>query len=110
MAHDQDQGSFLTGFTLGLFAGATGYFLFGTDRGAKVRRELKTEWDQAQAGLAKAAESVEEASGHSTAWMSLREALYKVADWVGESYDDQPKTKKNTRRSKPSGKARFKGV
>lgn len=32
-----DQGSFLTGFSLGLFAGAFGYLLFGTDRGKKIR-------------------------------------------------------------------------
>jgi hypothetical protein len=46
--HDQDQGSFLTGFTVGLFAGAAGYFLFGTDRGEKVRSTLQDEWEEAK--------------------------------------------------------------
>ncbi len=48
---NHDTGSFLTGFTIGLFAGAAGYFLFGTDRGGKVRRELMTEWENARGEL-----------------------------------------------------------
>ncbi len=48
---DRDSGSFLTGFTIGLFAGAAGYFLFGTDRGGKVRSELMEEWENAKEHL-----------------------------------------------------------
>ena len=48
----KDQGSFLTGFSLGLFAGAAGYFLFGTHSGKKVRQDLSKEWDQAKEKLA----------------------------------------------------------
>lgn len=48
----KDQGSFLTGFSLGLFAGAFGYLLFGTDRGKKIRTDLSQEWDQAKDKLA----------------------------------------------------------
>jgi gas vesicle protein len=48
----KDQGSFLTGFSLGLFAGAIGYFLFGTDNGKKVRTDLNKEWNEAKEKLA----------------------------------------------------------
>lgn len=46
------QGSFLNGFTVGIFAGAVGYFLFGTDKGGKVRQTIGKEWDQAKVHLA----------------------------------------------------------
>lgn len=47
------QGSFLNGFTVGIFAGAVGFFLFGTDKGGKVRQTVVKEWDQAKVHLAK---------------------------------------------------------
>lgn len=43
-----DSGSFVGGFTVGLFAGALGYFLFGTKRGGQVRSQLVSEWDKAK--------------------------------------------------------------
>jgi len=47
------QGSFINGFTIGLFAGAVGFFLFGTDKGGKVRQTISKEWDSAKEHLAK---------------------------------------------------------
>lgn len=49
---DQESGSFVTGFTIGLFAGAAGYFLFATDKGQTVRAELVKEWQAAKKKLA----------------------------------------------------------
>lgn len=51
MREDQDQGSFLTGFTLGLFAGAAGLYLFGTEKGKSVRQRLTSEWQAAQSSM-----------------------------------------------------------
>jgi gas vesicle protein len=48
MPEQADHGSFLTGFTIGLFAGAAGYFLFATDKGEKARKALSKEWQEAQ--------------------------------------------------------------
>ncbi len=48
MSDQNEHGSFLTGFTIGLFAGAASLFLFGTKRGAKVRTRLAQEWDEAK--------------------------------------------------------------
>jgi hypothetical protein len=49
----KDTGSFTTGFTLGLFAGAAGYYLFGTEQGAKLRKQIVAEWNIARVDLAK---------------------------------------------------------
>lgn len=37
----------MAGFSLGLIAGAAGYFLFATERGSKVRKQLIKEWEGA---------------------------------------------------------------
>lgn len=42
--NSNDSGSFLTGLGLGLIGGAVGYFLFATDKGDKVRKQLAKEW------------------------------------------------------------------
>ncbi|MBD3279376.1 MAG: hypothetical protein GF390_01550 [Candidatus Pacebacteria bacterium] len=47
-----NQGSFLTGFSLGLFAGAAGFFLFATQDGRKTQKRLAAEWAQAKDKLA----------------------------------------------------------
>jgi hypothetical protein len=48
-----ESGGFIAGFSLGVFAGAAGYFLFGTQKGAKLRRRLINEWDNAKDHLVK---------------------------------------------------------
>lgn len=45
--------SFLTGFAVGLFAGAAGYYLYATDRGKKLREHLVSEWQTAKVQLVK---------------------------------------------------------
>ncbi|MBU0578529.1 hypothetical protein KKE34_04930 [Patescibacteria group bacterium] len=42
-----NQHFFTTGFTLGLFSGVVGYYLFGTKQGEKTRKKLANEWEQA---------------------------------------------------------------
>ena len=46
-----DGSSFVTGFTIGLFVGAAGYYLFATDKGAKLRKELVADWEEAKIHL-----------------------------------------------------------
>ncbi len=43
--------SFTTGFTLGLFSGVVGYYLFGTKQGKKTREKLAHEWGRAHQHL-----------------------------------------------------------
>lgn len=48
-----EQGNFVAGFSLGLLAGAAGYFLFATEKGSKVRKQLVQEWEGAQDHMVK---------------------------------------------------------
>jgi len=50
---DEQQGSFIGGLALGMFAGAAGFFLFGTKDGAKTRLKIEKEWQEAKATLEK---------------------------------------------------------
>ncbi len=55
MSHDEENssnGAFVTGFTVGLFAGAAGYFLFGTKQGSEMRKRMVEDWDNAKYRLA----------------------------------------------------------
>jgi hypothetical protein len=49
---NNDQGSFIGGLALGMFAGAAGYFLFATKDGSKVRKKMEGEWKEAKVILA----------------------------------------------------------
>ena len=55
--HEQDgestgsASSFLPGFTMGLLAGAAGYYLFATEEGQQVRERLNEEWERAKAEM-----------------------------------------------------------
>jgi gas vesicle protein len=44
---------FLTGFSVGLFVGAAGYYLYATERGKKLREHVADEWKTAKVELAK---------------------------------------------------------
>jgi hypothetical protein len=45
--------SFLTGFSFGLFVGAAGYYLYGTERGKKLREHMVSEFEAAKVQLVK---------------------------------------------------------
>ncbi|NCN87335.1 MAG: YtxH domain-containing protein [Candidatus Pacebacteria bacterium] len=98
---EQNQGSFIGGLALGMFAGAAGYFLFATKDGSKVRKEIEKEWQEAKEVLAE--EGV------------IKDKDVKLSDLVSDWLDierTKPPTKKktikkNTAKSKTS---KFKGV
>ncbi len=46
-----DSGSFITGFTLGIFAGAFGYYAFATKDGKKLTTKISAEWAAAKSTL-----------------------------------------------------------
>lgn len=98
-----DQGSFLNGFVVGLFAGAASYFLFATDKGATVREQLAEEWEQAKGQLT---ESTGAEAG------SLRQAITQVAEWLGIAFTmpaSAPETKAKPKKT-TTKKGKFKGV
>lgn len=47
MNEEKTQGSFVTGFAVGIFAGALGYYLFATDKGKKLTKIAQQEWREA---------------------------------------------------------------
>lgn len=102
MARQDDQGSFLTGFTLGIFAGAAGYYLFATDKGKKLRTELNKEWEQARSQV----------GTETFQYSSIRDVLYSIAKAMQidvPAKKDKSSTKKITRTS-TSSKNKFKGL
>src|SRR5690606_30526733 len=90
---DRDQGSFIGGLTVGLFAGAVGYFLFGTDKGRQLKKHLAKEWEQARANMPDRGEGL-------TNFSSLRDVLLHIKQQIDETVneaeakaDRQPKRK-----------------
>jgi len=103
---DPDQGNFLTGFTFGLFAGALGYFLFGTPKGETMRAQIAEEWEQAKDELAQ--------SGTLESNHSLREVISSMFAKIAANIDEvnqasAAKSHKQLHREKKETK-KFKGV
>ncbi len=48
MVDQREQQLLVGGFSLGLLAGAMGFYLFGTEDGQRLRKKLNVEWDRAQ--------------------------------------------------------------
>ncbi|MDH5532869.1 MAG: hypothetical protein OEX81_00380 [Candidatus Pacebacteria bacterium] len=100
---NNDQGSFIGGLALGMFAGAAGYFLFATKDGSKVRKKMEGEWKEAKVILAE--EGVIKNKD-----ITISEL---VGEWFGLEQNKTPKKKtpkkqiSNTNKNKTS---KFKGV
>lgn len=91
MSNNNDHGSFLTGFTFGLFAGAASLFLFGTEKGSRVRSRLAEEWDEAKHYL-------EEEGVIEKGKTSIRDVFKSIVDNIQEH---QSKFKKLPPKNKP---------
>jgi len=102
-SQSDQQGSFLNGFTLGLFAGAAGYFLFGTSKGNEIRTKITKEWQEAQKDILGSTEITQDGSqtlmGIRQFIGSIIDAAYSDAD-KPISTDSRSSTKKST--SKPA--------
>ncbi|MEN8252753.1 MAG: hypothetical protein ABFQ62_00030 [Patescibacteria group bacterium] len=97
---EEKHGSFLNGFTVGLFAGAAGYFLFGTKKGDSVRTQLAKEWEKAKGELEK--EGVIESG------KGLKEM---IGDAVGKlSTPTKKNVKPKTSKTKTVKKKKFRGT
>jgi hypothetical protein len=96
---DSHQGSFVNGFTVGLFAGALGYFLFGTNKGSKIRSTLVQEWESAQKEIELVSDKSLKSSSNNP--VSIREVLGDIINSVvpkviGEPNLAGPKAKNTT--------------
>ena len=100
--------NFMTGFGVGLAAGAVGMFLFGTDEGTKLRKELKDHWQEAAADLL--AEGVIE-NAEQDLWGLFKDILDKAGSEVSEhQLESIKKSKTATTARKTREKNQFKGV
>jgi gas vesicle protein len=106
-SHDggHDGGSFVTGVTLGLLAGVTGVFLFGTKRGKKTLEHWQKEWEKVKPQVE---EGLVEAEG--TLKKSKRpffQAVGEIVDYVAEHLEqDRAKSKGKSQKSLPSPAAK----
>lgn len=103
-----NQGSFVTGLSLGLFAGAASFFLLLTPEGKKLRRRLEEEWQAAQAaGAVKLPSETPNTVSVRSLFGSLRQAIAEAAATA------EPATSNVKKSKKPPSKhrlPRFKGV
>lgn len=107
----QDQGSFVLGLTVGLFAGAASYFLFATSEGEKARKELMKEWSSAKSQLdLKELQNFDTQNPVQSVKGMVRSAISSIvgSDWVSEP--ESLTTAKPKRAKKPSSTQKFKGV
>lgn len=99
---DHESGHFSTGFTLGLLAGAAGYFVFGTNKGKEFQVELSKKWQEAKKVAADEWPNEAETVGD-----VLKNIVAQISSEVSEASGSkkQPKRKK-----KPQNKKQFKGI
>lgn len=105
MTNKHHQGSFLNGFAIGLFAGAAGFFLFGTDDGKKTCRRIAKEWTSAKSKLA-------EQGVISNSNTSLRSVFASIFDSVAPSKRTNKRSSKKVAKKATSRNPRqkFKGT
>lgn len=104
----EDKGNFLVGLTLGLFAGAAGYFLFGTENGKKIQQKLSQEWAEAKKEL--------EARGQLKKDTNLKQLVNSIFDNICPNKKLNNPPKKEIKKSalhlfqKKKSPQKFKGV
>lgn len=106
-AQSRDGGSFLTGFGVGILAGAVGYFLKHSDQGEEFQKKFAGEWSTAQQFVR---EELKETSPL-TVQGAFDEVIRYLAgedDAAEESDDDTPKRKRAATTAKKVRK--FRGV
>lgn len=99
-----DSGSFLGGFTLGIFAGAAGFFLFGTDKGRKLKEELVREWQHAQAELPDRGDGLMNIQSLRDVWGIIQNSIEQA------TADGKAKVAARPRKKSPEKVSKFKGT
>lgn len=87
------QDSFINGFTLGICAGAAGYFLYGTEQGKKLRLKLHKQWKAAQFDLQETAPEL--------AATSLQDVFELVKKTLNQAAISAPEPVKEVKKTSP---------
>ncbi|PIY80545.1 MAG: hypothetical protein COY80_02160 [Candidatus Pacebacteria bacterium CG_4_10_14_0_8_um_filter_42_14] len=101
---DHESGHFSTGFSLGLLAGAAGYFVFGTNKGKEFRVELSKKWQEAKKV---AADEWPKEAGAETIGDFLKTMITQISSEIADSTGSKKHPK---RKKKPTNKKQFKGI
>lgn len=114
---DTGSPSFVTGFGLGLLAGAAGFVLFGTKKGEALRRDLQKAFAEAYKEEIAAGQVTGEAISLrdflATAVSKVKEELDLDAHQAKKLKDLTEKRRSKSKRSKPksaNAKTKFKGT
>ncbi len=99
-----DNGSFVTGFTVGLFAGAAGFFLFGTDKGRDIKARLVEEWKSAKAMLPDRGDGLTGIGSLRDVWTLFQTKLEEAVEEGRAKSESQPRKRAHGKTTK------FKGV
>jgi len=109
-----NQGSFVSGLTIGFFAGAAGYFLFGTDKGKKIVKDLEKEWQAARAADPQLTEAIAGEANQEIKASTILRTVKNLIQQIAEQQDEGSKNRKqSTRGKKPVSKksdTKFKGI
>jgi len=109
-----NQGSFISGLTVGFLAGAAGYFLFGTEKGKKIVHDLEKEWRAAQAADPQLTQAISRQATHQVNGSSLLKTIKDLVKQVADQQDLGFKQAKTINKNKkiPLRKAepKFKGL
>lgn len=112
-SNNEQGGSFLSGLTLGLFAGAASYYLLGTKDGKKIREKLKTEWEEARGSLPKVAKELEfqrQEFSFPNFFCKTLQAITEGECLCGQCDKVEKKAQKRITRKKKTTAKKFKGV
>ncbi len=113
-----DSGSFFSGLTIGLFAGAVGYYLFASEKGSKLVKKVSSEWEKAQKEFPAKVEESAPATTIKTGVLSFIHELISSLEDANESQitrnnsnDDDSLTNSASKRvRKKSTKSQFKNT
>lgn len=102
----REGGSFLTGFGVGILAGAVGYFLRDTESGEHFRSQFKSQWSLAEVFVK---EELKE-SAPSTVQAAFQEVFAYLTGESTEKAGSKKETSQDSARAKTSRTQKFKGL
>jgi hypothetical protein len=88
-----NQGSFVSGFVLGMCSGAVGYFLFKTEQGKVARTKLHQEWLEARQAIEETLEQAQKADQSNkkpvaTSGGIVRQGIWEVLTGFGAAFPE----------------------
>lgn len=96
------EGSFVTGFTLGIAVSAVGYFFFGTKRGKKLKNTLSKKWQEAGIEIPDQKNNLQPGT--------LREAVRYLISHISTAVEQEVKKPAKKTKTRKKKKTVFQGI